>query len=126
MAPVEQQRTSKHLAQFSTDERRELFRDVMPIIGTLGSNPDLDEFMRLEGFVDRRNDPVRKAIFTKLHERIEVMAEGAEVSFLFSGEAHTQMLDRVWGAGALVATPLFVKPTGVSGSKKKISRIGQT
>lgn len=98
MTSVEQQRASEHLAQFCTYERRELFRYVMPIIGTLRSNPDLHEFMRLERFVDRRNDPVRQAILTKLHERIEVMAERAQVSFLFSGKAHTQMLDRVWGA----------------------------
>lgn len=65
----------------------------MSIIRTFRPDADLHEFVRFERFIDGRDNPVGQAVFAKLHERIEVMTERAQVSFLFSRKAHRQMLD---------------------------------
>ena len=95
MPPIQQQRSTEHLAQFCTHERREALGHVVPIFGALRSDAYFHELVLLERCIDGRDDSIAEAVFSKLNERIEVMPERSQVSSLFSRQAHGHSRDAV-------------------------------
>lgn len=88
MFSVEEEGSSEGLSELGFDGGWEEFFDFGALVGAFGGEADFDELVLGEGVVDGGDDSVGEAVFSELDEGVEVVTEGAEVSALFSGEAH--------------------------------------
>ena len=87
LAP-EQQSSPEDLGDLALDRGGEALGHVVAVVGALGADTDLDELVLFEGGVDGGGDGVRQAQLAELDDGLEVVAETAQMTTLFTGEGH--------------------------------------
>ena len=105
MPAIDEEGPAERLRQRGLQLRGDGARGLLGAHGALGADAHLDQLVRLEHPGDGRDHPVGDARLAELHQRVEVMAERAQVAALLAGQAPRE---RLVAGVTLVALPLGV------------------
>lgn len=100
MPSIEQNRPPQGLRHLGPQRGCELRRDLVTLLRAFGAELDFDELVLLEGVLDGLGDAFGQAVFAELHDRFEMVSEGAEVAALLSGEGSGRLGGGGRGHGA--------------------------